>query len=247
MPASSPSISVIVVCRNPGIRLHRALESIWSQTHSAELIVIDGASTDGSREWLETQRPRITTLVSEPDGGIYDAMNKGIAQATGEWVFFLGSDDRLASPRVLADVVPLLAQTRDFIAVGEARFDDGRVYAFSGVNPAIRRNFVHHQAAFYRRSCFVSHGAFDLTMRIQADYEFNLRLLNAAKTFATLPLSISECSAGGLSDSGRWTNYREEISVRHRHFPAWRCFPWDVLSVIRCLRKKILLTCRRHA
>src|SRR4051812_18496224 len=97
MPASPTSISVIVVCRNPGPRLHVALESIWSQTFRPDIIVIDGASTDGTREWLEARRDRITTLISEPDTGIYEAMKKGITAASSEWRLFLGADDSFAS------------------------------------------------------------------------------------------------------------------------------------------------------
>lgn len=248
MSASLPSISVIVVCKNPGPRLRDALESVWTQQNaSAELVVIDGGSTDGSREWLDSQRPRIAVLVSETDGGIYDAMNKGVAAAKGEWVLFLGADDRLAQPDILATATRELAHTAAGIVVGEARFDDGRIYACAGTPAAVRRNFIHHQAAFYRRTLFALRGGFDTRLRIQADYDHNLRLLRAGEKIIPLPLRISDCTGGGLSDSGRWANYREEITVRHRHFPAWRCWLWDALSVVRCLRKKIVLSLsQRH-
>lgn len=241
MSASLPSISVIVVCKNPGARLRTALESVWTQSGAvAELIVIDGGSTDGSREWLETQRARLATLVSEPDGGIYDAMNKGVAAARGKWIFFLGADDRLANQDVLPTVARTLAQSDAGVLVGEARFDDGRIYAYAGASAAVRRNLIHHQAAFYRRDLFTRRGGFDTRLRIQADYDHNLRLLRAGEAIAPMPLRISECAAGGMSDSGRWANYSEEITVRHRHFPAWHCWLWDVLSVVRYLRKKIV-------
>jgi putative colanic acid biosynthesis glycosyltransferase len=80
MPAP-PAISVIIVCKNPGPRLPAALTSVWDQPHaSSEIIVIDGASTDGTREWLEALRGRLAALVSEPDAGVYAAMNKGWRQ-----------------------------------------------------------------------------------------------------------------------------------------------------------------------
>src|SRR4051812_6011586 len=75
--SAAPTISVIVACKNPGPRLLVALTSVWEQRHlQPELIVIDGGSTDGSRELLEAQRSRLTAWVSEPDDGVYDAMNK---------------------------------------------------------------------------------------------------------------------------------------------------------------------------
>lgn len=236
MPA--PLISILIVCRNPGPRLRAALDSLWGQQNAAvEIVVVDGASTDGTAEWLAENRSRLAACLSEPDHGIYDAMNKAVAQATGEWILFLGADDRLAAPDVLARAAAELSRTTASVLVGEARYDDGRRYPFAGVHAAIRRNFVHHQAAFYRRELFTRHGAFDPSLRIQADYDYNLRLLRAGATFAPLPLHISNCAPGGASDSGRWANYREEITARHRHFPAWRCWPWDASVVVRWLRK----------
>jgi putative colanic acid biosynthesis glycosyltransferase len=241
MSAPPPLISVIVVCQNPGPRLRDALASIWAQSGPPpELIVIDGASTDGTREWIETQRARLAALVSEPDTGVYDAMNKGLALAHGEWVLFLGADDRLAGDHVLREAGPLLTGSGAGVAAGEAIYDDGRIYRLAAHVHPIARNFVHHQAAFYRRALFPEHGAFDATLAIMADYEFNLRLWEKGVRFAPLPLRIAVCGTQGLSDSGRWRGYAEEIRVRHRYFPSWKCWFWDGLSGVRFLRKKLL-------
>src|SRR2546423_15086867 len=83
--SAAPTLSVIVACKNPGSRLHAALESVWEQRHvDLELIVIDGGSADGTREWLAAERARIAAPVSEPDDGVHDAMNKGVARARGQ-------------------------------------------------------------------------------------------------------------------------------------------------------------------
>ncbi len=247
MSAAPPPFSVIVVCKNPGPRLPAALESIWTQRHvTPELIVIDGASTDGSREWLEKNRGRMATLVSEPDAGIYDAMNKGLARATGDWVIFLGADDRLVGDMVLSEAFNWLKKTEAGVAAGEAAYDDGRIYKLhSRVNP-LARNFVHHQSAFYRRSLFAENGPFDTSLAIMADYEFNVRLWKNRVRFKPLPLRIAACGIAGASDAGRWRGYREEITVRHRYFSAGRCLLWDVLSVVRYVRKKIVRSVARH-
>jgi len=230
-----------VVCRNPGRRLRDALASVWAQPAGlAELIVIDGASDDGSREWLEAQRPRLATLVSAPDRGVYDAMNQGLALARGEWVLFLGADDQLCHDRVLADARPALTAAAAGIGVGEVAYDDGRIYRLAGTPNPRARNFVHHQGAFYRRTLFAAHGSFDLALAVMADYDLNVRLWKNRVTFRALPLRIATCGSGGLSDAGRWRGYREEITVRHRHFAAWRCWCWDLFSVLRCVRKQIL-------
>jgi putative colanic acid biosynthesis glycosyltransferase len=239
--SAAPSISVIVVCKNPGARLHAALASVWEQRWAEpELVVIDGASTDGSREWLEAQRARSATLVSEPDAGVYDAMNKGVAAAHGEWVLFLGAEDRLVGDMVLSEALNWMKKTEAGVAAGEAAYDDGRLYKLrSHVNP-VARNFVHHQAAFYRRSLFAENGGFDSTLTVMADYDFNIRLWKNRVRFKPLPLRIAACGTRGASDAGRWRGYAEEIRVRHRYFSSWRCWFWDALSVVRFVRKKTI-------
>lgn len=240
-PDPSPSLSVIVVCKNPGPRLAAALNSVWEQQGPRpELIVIDGASTDGTREWLERHRARISTLVSEPDHGVYDAMNKAIAAAHGDWVYFLGADDQLDNDVVLTEWRSRLRQTAGGVAVGEVAYDDGRIYRLAAAPSPLARNFLHHQGAFYRRSLFAENGGFDASLAIMADYDFNLRLWKGHVRFKPFTLRVSRCGSRGLSDHGRWLGYREEIRVRHRHFPAWRCWPWDGLSVLRFFRKKFV-------
>jgi glycosyltransferase involved in cell wall biosynthesis len=237
--SAAPTLSVIVVCKNPGSRLHAALASVWDQRHvQPELIVIDGGSNDGTAAWLEARRAQIATLVSEPDQGVYDAMNKGVARARGEWVYFLGADDRLAGDMVLSETINWMKKTESGVVVGEAAFDDGRIYKLRSNVNAIARNFVHHQGAFYRRTLFDENDRFDVSLRVQADYDFNVRLWKGRVRFKPIPLRIAACGTGGISDGGRWRVYREEITVRHRYFPVSRSLLWDFLSVVRYVRKR---------
>lgn len=242
MPA--PLITVIVVCRNPGPDIREALASVWTQPDT-EVVVVDGGSSDGTASWLETQRSRLGALVSEPDNGIYDAMNKGIAVAQGEWLLFLGADDRLIDG-AMRKMAQFLRQAISTVVVGVATYQDGRVYPFRGTRSAIRRNFIHHQAAFYRRALFATHGNFEASLRIMGDYDLNLRLLSAGELFQAIPTRVATCAAGGVSDAGGWAGYREEIQVRRRHFPAWRCWLWDLGSLVRYLRKKVIRTLPSH-
>jgi glycosyltransferase involved in cell wall biosynthesis len=236
---SAPFFSLIVVCRNADRTLAATLASVAAQTETdRELVVIDGASTDGTAGILASHRSLIATLVSEPDSGVYSAMNKGVRLARGQWLLFLGADDVLVGPDTLARARAALpsASGREVIA-GEAAFDDGRVWR---LHPRrIYRSFVHHQATFYPRHLLVDH-PYDETLRIQGDYDLNLRLARAGVAFRALPLPISRCASGGLSDGGRWANYREEIAVRHRHYAAPVCWFWDLLSVLRFLRKRLI-------
>jgi len=239
-PEISPLISVIVVSKNPGLSMRETLASVWAQHISPlpELIVVDGSTEDGARVWLAAQRARIATLIMESDTGVYDAMNKGLAKATGEWVIFLGTDDKFFHDGVLNRVQTALKTITAGVAVGEIAYDDGRTYSLPAKPHPIERNFVHHQGAFYRRTLFADHGNFDTTLQVMGDYDYNLRLWQKKVTFAPLPLRISQCGTGGLSDSGKWQGYQEEINVRHRHFPGWKCWLWDLGSVVRFVRKQ---------
>jgi glycosyltransferase involved in cell wall biosynthesis len=240
-PTAAPPLSVILVCKNPGPRLHAALASVWEQLHVApDIVIVDGGSNDGTIAWLESHRARLGTLLTGPDSGIYDAMNRGVAAARGEWILFLGADDRLVGDKVLSEALNRMNKTEAGVAAGEAAFDDGRIYKLrSHVNP-LARNFVHHQATFYRRSLFTENDGFDTSLAIMADYEFNVRLWKNRVRFKPIPLRISACGSRGVSDSGAWRGYREEITVRHRYFSAGRCLLWDAISVVRFLRKKIV-------
>lgn len=239
--SSTPTLSVIVACKNAGKRLPAALESVWSQRDVAlELIVIDGQSTDGSLAWLEARRDRIATFISEPDEGVYFALNKGIARARGEWLYFLGADDRLSGDRVLSETANWMRKSESGVVAGEASYDDGRIYKLRSHPNPIARNFVHHQAAFYRRTLFAENGDFDTSLRVMADYDFNLRLWKSRIRFKPIPLRIAACGVGGVSDGGSWRVYREEITVRRRYFSTARCVPWDIASILRFLRKRIV-------
>jgi putative colanic acid biosynthesis glycosyltransferase len=246
MPTSPPILSVIVVCRNSGPRLQPTLESVWEQRgERTELIVIDGGSTDGTREWLESRRARITTLDVRPNRGIYDAMNKGLAAAHGEWVLFLGAGDRLAGDLALSEACNWLKQTEAGVAVGEATYGNGRTRRLrSRVNP-IAWNFVPHQAAFYRRALFIENGNFEISLTVMGDYELNLRLWKSHVRFKPLKLHIAVCHPDGASDAGHWRACVEEILIRHRYFPAWKCWLWDTLSVVRRVRPNFWADLRR--
>ncbi|MDB6092577.1 MAG: glycosyl transferase family 2 [Verrucomicrobia bacterium] len=218
---------------------------MWAQQDfTPEVIVIDGASTDGTREWLERNRTRLGALVSEPDDGVYVAMNKGVALARSEWVLFLGADDVVADGTTLAEVASHLRSTDAGVVVGEAVYQDNRIYRLASAPHPLARNFVHHQGAFYRRSLFHEQGSFDPTLRVMADYDFNLRLWRKGLRFQPINLRVARCGQNGISDRGHWRGYREEIAIRHRYFSGWKCWLWDIGSVVRFVRKKVVVMFR---
>ena len=166
------------------MRVGRALDSVLSQQreHELELIVVDAGSTDGTLEVLERYRKHISVLVSEPDKGIYDGMNKGIGLATGDVVGILNADDRYSDPLVLRDVMDTFSREDveacygDLVYTNEAgemvrywKGGDGRRWRLGWMPP--------HPTFFVRRRVYERYGAFDLRYPISADYELMLRLM----------------------------------------------------------------------
>ena len=164
----------------------QALDSVLAQQHTAEteLHVIDGGSTDGTLGVLEDYREHIAGLVSEPDEGIYDAMNKGIGMSTGDVVGILNADDRYSDPHVLSDVLDVFEDEGVDACYGNQVFVDGndRVVRYwrSGPYRASRLYLgwmPPHPTFFVRRRVYQRLGVFDTRYPIAADYEFMLRVL----------------------------------------------------------------------
>jgi glycosyltransferase involved in cell wall biosynthesis len=237
---SAPFFSIVIPTRNAARTLARALDSIAEQTEKeVEVVLVDGDSRDDTLSIAASHAAPGLQVVTAPAKQVYGAMNEGMRRAAGSWLLFLGADDRLAAPNVLAQVRAALAGSDEPWACGEAVYTDGRIWSPS-LTPRLRYgSFFHHQASFYHRSLGADF-SYDERLRIQADYDLNLRLWRSGRRPRILPLRIAVCGAGGLSDGGRWANYREEILVRHRHFSASSCWLWDAGSVARYLRKKIV-------
>lgn len=178
-------VSVITVCRNAAATLRACLESVAAQTYPAiEYIVVDGASIDGTASLLEHFRPAIATLISEPDRGIYDAMNKGIGVATGDFVLFINADDFLADSSAIEEAMREIAEAPD----GDVFYGSLLVREPTGIvrydPPAPEHAVVEmvlgclpHQATFARRAVFSRTGPFDLRWRRHADYDWWLKVL----------------------------------------------------------------------
>jgi glycosyltransferase involved in cell wall biosynthesis len=202
-----PLISVITPTFNSGAKIAATVASVLAQRKELyEFLVIDGGSTDDSLAHLRAQGPALRYL-SEPDEGIYDAMNKGIRLASGKFLYFLGAGDRLL-PDVLEAVaaeirkLPSHRQTsRPTLIYGNVdsshfrRPYDGRFDRFK----LFRRN-ICHQAIFYQRSVFERLGFYNTKYRLLADWEFNIRCFNdrgIRKRY--IPLRIADYEGGGES------------------------------------------------
>jgi glycosyltransferase involved in cell wall biosynthesis len=189
--AGLPSLTVLMVVRNGAATIRTAIDSVLGQDFSnAELVIVDGASTDGTPEILAGYGDRIDHWISEPDSGIFDAMNKAVAQAHGDWLLFLGCDDRLLAP--LSRIADCL-RDRSAIYYGNV-WIPGRAIAYAGPFSRwtlLKRN-ICHQAILYPRSVFDRH-QFKTEYAVLADWELNLRCFaDSAFRFEYIPELIAE-------------------------------------------------------
>jgi len=215
-----PLISVITPTFNSGTKIAATIASVLSQEEGLyEFLVIDGGSTDGTLAHLRAQGPALRCL-SEPDEGIYDAMNKGIRLSSGKFLYFLGAGDRLL-PGVLEAVaaeirkLPRQGQTsQPTLLYGNVDWSDysrpydGRFTRFK----LLRRN-ICHQAIFYQRSVFERRGFYNTKYRSLADWEFNIRCFNdpdIRKRY--IPLRIADYEAGGKSAATPDPAFHAELS-----------------------------------
>ena len=180
-------VTLITVCFNAADVIAASMDSVFAQTHpDIEVIVIDGASTDGTQDVLANYRDRLAHYVSEPDKGIYDAMNKGLARATGEVIGFVNAGDLLMTPDTIAHVVAAFQRSHadavygDIIMVDE--HDIHKVHRTWLSGTYHRENFRKgwmppHVGTFIKKSAYDRFGHFNTDLRIGADYEILLRFL----------------------------------------------------------------------
>lgn len=215
-------ISVVTATRNCAVTVGQTLESVLSQTHpEVEAIVIDGASTDSTLDVLNRYRSRLALLVSEPDKGIYDALNKGIDRATGDVVGFLHADDLFEDENVLAKVAAAFVDPSVDAVYGDlvyVRHDDVKHvirYWRSGRYDAaaLSRGWMPPHPTFYvRRAVYQRLGGFDTRYRIAADYDSVLRLLSIGKIRAAyVPQVLVRMRVGGISNRSVRTIYRKSM------------------------------------
>jgi putative colanic acid biosynthesis glycosyltransferase len=214
--SARPLVSVITVTYNAARSLPACLESVAGQTYrGVEHVVVDGGSTDGTLDVLRAWDERLAWWVSEPDRGIYDAMNKGIDAARGEWIYFLGADDTLAAPDVVERCLPHL-RSGVALVYGDVRYSTGqRLRSIAGPELLIG-NTVHHQGALYAARVFDG-WRYDPTFRLIADYELNLRLYLAKEPRVRADVVIADCAEAGASRTRIRQSFREMNAIRRRH------------------------------
>ena len=221
-----PLVSVITVVFNGAKHLEETIAAIASQTYlNIEHIVIDGGSTDGTVDILRQYDDRIGYWMSEPDAGLYDAMNKGVAlvEDPESYILFANADDSLYSPDAISRAM-LLGQDADLV-YGKMVLSDDEISGIMGREVELAdlaRQTLCHPATFVRKKVFDRVGKFDTTYKIAADYDHIVRCFTAPVSTRFVDVIVARMRMGGLSEDRFMLSCRERKAVIRRHFPLLR-------------------------
>lgn len=211
------TISLITVSYNSAATIKDTIESVLSQSHpDIEYIIVDGNSKDNTVQIVRSFGGRISKFISEPDKGIYDAMNKGIKMATGEVVGMLNSDDFYSNNQIISSVAKAFSDPDTDAVFGDLVFVDPgnlkkvvRTYSSKAWHPGkFARGFMPaHPTFFVRRKYYEQFGLFKTDYKIAADYELLIRFLYVNKLrYKYLPLNMVTMRKGGVSSNGIKSN-----------------------------------------
>lgn len=232
-------ISIITVSLNEKDTIEATFLSVLNQTYKDfELIVVDGGSTDGTLEIIDKYKDKISHFISEPDNGIYDAMNKGIDLATGDFLLFLNANDKLYDDKVFQLVADTLNKNPEVkLLFGDVEIidkDNNQDYIKTYENMLNKYNFLFsglcHQGTYYSRDLFNDYGKYSTEYKICADWEFNIRCVikNKVKNFY-LNSTLAKFQLGGYSSNSiAGKNMRiEKNIITKKYYP--KMYPLIIL------------------
>ena len=208
-------VSIVIATYNSARTLQTALASVANQTYAnIELVVVDGGSTDGTLEMIETYAFKRKTYISEKDKGIFDALNKGVKMSSGEWIFVLGSDDEL-----LPDGSDTLIQHSDGFDVvyGNTinRFDDGSLTLFKAKDYHCLNHIICccHQGLIMKKDCILRENGFNLNYPLRADFDLIQRCYLKEYRFRQVDASIAYYYVGGASGQANLSSDIERYHI----------------------------------
>lgn len=227
----NPILSIIIPTFNSRLSLRRTLQSIINQKWDKfEIIVIDGGSLDGTIEIITNRDydKKISYWVSEPDNGIYQAMNKGIKQAKGEWIYFLGSDDRFCNDEVLMNLsLENITNDVDLIYTNTIYVNNNGDFVINKQEPKkissyfLFTNNICHQGLIARKRLFLEIGYFDESLKIKSDHDFQLKCYFNNKKFEYKNIFLSEYCIEGFSGNNIKKLRKELILMTSRYYPSF--------------------------
>lgn len=240
---STPRISLITVCYNAESSIAGTLQSAREQTYrNFELLIVDGASKDNTLEVVRQFSDLPLVIHSEPDKGIYDAMNKAVMLAKGDILFFLNADDALLDGQVLArvaeafDADPALDMLwGDVINV----FQDGERTRTTHAHltpQTLLYDSLCHQATFAHRRLFAQHGDFNTAYPICADFDWFVRVLHGGAHYRHIELDVAEFTRGGMHERDKNALYREKSAIRRPYLNP-KAYCWGELQLNTRIRR----------
>lgn len=212
-------ITVITVCYNAVNEIEQTILSVINQTYdNIEYIVVDGGSKDGTVDIIQKYEDRITKWISEPDKGIYDAMNKGIRMATGEWINFMNAGDRFAKNNILNDVTYYFSKNEIDVIYGNCGFLNTQTVEIA--RPFWEHPNKYHGLGFCHQTAFVKSAIcrnyiFNISYHICADFDFFYRLYQKGYKFYYINTTIANIDTCGISLSlaNRAEVYRQNAAI----------------------------------
>jgi glycosyltransferase involved in cell wall biosynthesis len=223
----TPKISLITVCFNAEKVLEQSLQSAMMQDfQDFEFVIIDACSKDKTLEIAEKFKSKIGYLISEKDNGIYDAMNKGIQAAKGEWLYFLNAGDSFYNNKVLSSIFTskINNQTEFIYGKVQTKNEPTGIDYITG-EPIELKDFytkypICHQATFSKKALFTEIGLFDTKYKLAADTEWFARLFKAKSNACTfINMVIAFYDIQGTTYHKRMAGYREYLDFGRKHFP----------------------------
>lgn len=214
-----PLISIITVVYNGIKTIEQTIQSVIQQPYpNKEYIIIDGGSTDGTLEIIRKYESYLAFWVSEPDNGIYDAMNKGIGVAKGELIGIINADDWYED-NIFNTIAELYLETgADHVIHGLLRnFQDGEFYSMVGNSiRRLRYDMIQHPTCFIPRQFYHSIGKYDTKYRYSADYDFILKLVDHSVKFSFVEKPIANFRIGGISSIPQAEIEMYKVRVNHQ-------------------------------
>lgn len=236
---SAPLVSFIIPVLNQKQELQLTLESILQQNFlDYEIIVIDGKSSDGTVEVIKSQEKHLSYWESSEDKNVYEAMNKGIQNTKGKWLYFLGAGDCI-NPNILQYIFS--HNTDSFLILyGNVLYDNNTLFYGSFSRELFLRNSIHHQGALYHKNCFCKN-TFNTKWKILADYAINLSLFLADKPALYLNECFANCKWDGISKQKGFALYQEEFQIKKEMLNAVQLVVYGGFTWIKFLLQKINL------
>jgi glycosyltransferase involved in cell wall biosynthesis len=219
-----PLFSIIIPTYNAAEMLPAALESLSIQEYkNFEVIIMDALSKDDTISIAEKYNKKLLIrIISEADKGIYDAMNKSISIAEGEWIYFLGSDDRLFNEEVLSTIVLNMKENSDIVYGNSIWWPENIKEEGEWGHQQLLKRSINHQRIFYKRSLFEKYGNFNLRYIVASDYEMNIRFFcNPGVKVQYIDLPIAYYHSGGFTGSKIDEDFWDDWQIISKNFTSY--------------------------